>query len=215
MVQQVWWWVLGQVRVARRPSLRGRRGRIPTRLSGPATPTWSASTHHPLTLRSFRMLLQHTAIHEPAFLSLIVGPSLSVCGQIFCKERRAQLKQDRPDLPFGQLGKRLGEMWRSMSNEEKKHYEDRATGDRDRYKGEMSSYQSTAMMKGAQREHGGGGGGGEGRSGGGGGGGGGNHRSEEEGDSPVRRKGDSNGGDKKAKTDDYHAYHKHDSSPGE
>ena len=64
--------------------------------------------------------------------------------QIFCKERRAQLKQDRPDLPFGQLGKRLGEMWRSMSNmEEKKHYEDRATGDRDRYKGEMSSYQSS------------------------------------------------------------------------
>ena len=125
--------------------------------------------------------------------------------QIFCKERRAQLKQDRPDLPFGQLGKRLGEMWRSMSNEEKKHYEDRATGDRDRYKGEMSSYQSSAMMKGAQRDRGG-----EGR-----GGGSGDAHSEEEGDSPVRRKGDSNGGEKKAKADSYHSYDKHDSSPGE
>ena len=67
---------------------------------------------------------------------------------IFCKERRAQLKLDRPDLPFGQLGKRLGEMWRSMTPEEKRLYENRATGDRDRYKGEMNSYQSTAMMKG-------------------------------------------------------------------
>src|ERR1700722_3373936 len=66
---------------------------------------------------------------------------------IFCKERRSQLKLDRPDLPFGQLGKRLGEMWRSMSAEEKKSYEDRASGDRDRYKGEMNQYQSTAMIK--------------------------------------------------------------------
>lgn len=66
---------------------------------------------------------------------------------IFCKERRAQLKLDRPDLPFGQLGKRLGDMWRSMTAEEKKPYEDRATNDRDRYKGEMNSYQSASMMK--------------------------------------------------------------------
>ena len=83
---------------------------------------------------------------------------------IFCKERRAQLKLDRPDLPFGQLGKRLGEMWRSMSAEEKRVYEDRATGDRDRYKGEMNSYQSTAMMKGGRGSGGGGGGGGGGGS---------------------------------------------------
>ena len=73
---------------------------------------------------------------------------------IFCKERRAQLKLDRPDLPFGQLGKRLGELWRSMSAEEKRVYEDRATGDRDRYKGEMNSYQSTAMMKGGRGSRG-------------------------------------------------------------
>lgn len=66
---------------------------------------------------------------------------------IFCKERRAQLKNDRPDLPFGQLGKRLGEIWRSMSEKEKEVYELRACGDRDRYKGQMSEYQSFEMMK--------------------------------------------------------------------
>ena len=99
---------------------------------------------------------------------------------IFCKERRAQLKLDRPDLPFGQLGKRLGEMWRSMSAEEKRLYEDRATGDRDRYKGEMNSYQSTAMMKGGRGSGGGGGGGG---SSGGGGKGGSAHDAGSEADS--------------------------------
>jgi len=41
---------------------------------------------------------------------------------IFCKERRVTLKQERPELPFGQLGKTLGEMWRAMSVEEKKKY---------------------------------------------------------------------------------------------
>ena len=66
---------------------------------------------------------------------------------IFCKEKRAELKQNRPDLPFGQLGKRLGEMWRSMTPDERQPYETRATNDRDRYKGQMNEYQSMTMMK--------------------------------------------------------------------
>ncbi len=66
---------------------------------------------------------------------------------IFCKERRSQLKNENPDMPFGQLGKKLGDMWRTMSAEEKRPYEDRASGDRDRYKGEMNQYQSNVMMK--------------------------------------------------------------------
>ncbi len=49
---------------------------------------------------------------------------------IFCKERRAQLKLEHPDLPFGKVGAQLGEMWRNFSAEEKKPYEDRAAGDR-------------------------------------------------------------------------------------
>jgi hypothetical protein len=34
---------------------------------------------------------------------------------IFCKERRAQLKKEEPNLPFGKLGARLGELWRNLS----------------------------------------------------------------------------------------------------
>jgi len=67
---------------------------------------------------------------------------------IFCKERRAALKEERPDLAFGKLGATLGEMWRKMTPEEKKPYESRASGDRDRYKSEMGSYQSANMLKG-------------------------------------------------------------------
>jgi hypothetical protein len=66
---------------------------------------------------------------------------------IFCKERRAQLKNENPEMPFGQLGKRLGDLWRTMTAEEKRPYEDLASGDRDRYKGEMNQYQSNVMMK--------------------------------------------------------------------
>jgi len=59
---------------------------------------------------------------------------------IFCKEKRAQLKKSRPDLPFGQLGASLGEIWRKMPVEEKKPYENRAFVDRERYHNEMALY---------------------------------------------------------------------------
>jgi LSD1 subclass zinc finger protein len=59
---------------------------------------------------------------------------------IFCRERRAELKKDRPDLPFGQLGAKLGEMWRAMSQAEKKPFEEKAAADRERYKNEMANY---------------------------------------------------------------------------
>eukprot|EP00466_Bigelowiella_natans_P004903 jgi/Bigna1/43386/e_gw1.77.31.1 len=59
---------------------------------------------------------------------------------IFCKERRAHLKRERPDLPFGKLGAKLGEMWRDMSAEDRKPFEVKAASDRERFKQEMESY---------------------------------------------------------------------------
>jgi hypothetical protein len=57
---------------------------------------------------------------------------------IFCKEHRNQLKEERPDLAFGKLGAKLGEIWRTMSVEEKMPYEERALSDRERYKRELA-----------------------------------------------------------------------------
>ena len=39
--------------------------------------------------------------------------------QLFSKEQRPKLKQSEPDLTFGQVGKRLGEMWKALSDEDK------------------------------------------------------------------------------------------------
>lgn len=60
---------------------------------------------------------------------------------IFCKSRRSELKQENPDLPFGKIGARLGEIWRTMTPEQKKPYEDKASQDRERYRKEMLDYQ--------------------------------------------------------------------------
>jgi len=64
---------------------------------------------------------------------------------IFCKAKRAELKKQHPDLAFGKIGAKLGEIWRSMAPEEKKPYEDRAALDRERYRREMLEYQSGKM----------------------------------------------------------------------
>lgn len=59
-----------------------------------------------------------------------------------CKTRRNELKYENPDLPFGKIGAKLGEMWRNMSPEEKRPYDDKAAVDRERYRREMIDYQS-------------------------------------------------------------------------
>ena len=61
---------------------------------------------------------------------------------IFCKDRRAELKKEHPDLPFGKIGAKLGEVWRNMSADEKKPYEDKAAKDRERYRKQMEEYQN-------------------------------------------------------------------------
>eukprot|EP00474_Spongospora_subterranea_P008415 CRZ08873.1 hypothetical protein [Spongospora subterranea] len=61
---------------------------------------------------------------------------------IFCKERRAELKSENPSLAFGKIGAKLGEIWRTLSSEEKRPYEERASSDRERYRKQMESYKS-------------------------------------------------------------------------
>ena len=81
---------------------------------------------------------------------------------IFCKARRGELKQENPDLPFGKIGAKLGEIWRMMTPEEKKPYEDKASVDRERYRKEMLDYQTGKHSSGGDKKtKGEGGGGGE------------------------------------------------------
>jgi hypothetical protein len=43
---------------------------------------------------------------------------------LFSKEHRAQVKEDNPEITFGGVGKKLGEMWRALSDDEKQAYKD-------------------------------------------------------------------------------------------
>jgi hypothetical protein len=44
---------------------------------------------------------------------------------LFSKENRPQIKEDTPEITFGQIGKKLGEMWRALTDEEKQGFKDR------------------------------------------------------------------------------------------
>jgi len=41
---------------------------------------------------------------------------------LFSKEMRPKVKAEDPDLTFGGIGKRLGELWRGLSDAEKAKY---------------------------------------------------------------------------------------------
>lgn len=40
----------------------------------------------------------------------------------FSQEHREKVKEDNPGISFGQIGKKLGEMWRSLDENEKAKY---------------------------------------------------------------------------------------------
>jgi len=41
---------------------------------------------------------------------------------LFSQEHRPKVKEENPDISFGQIGKKLGEMWRALNDEEKEKY---------------------------------------------------------------------------------------------
>eukprot|EP00526_Cylindrotheca_closterium_P028275 CAMPEP_0113638338 /NCGR_PEP_ID=MMETSP0017_2-20120614/20077_1 /TAXON_ID=2856 /ORGANISM="Cylindrotheca closterium" /LENGTH=76 /DNA_ID=CAMNT_0000549427 /DNA_START=88 /DNA_END=318 /DNA_ORIENTATION=- /assembly_acc=CAM_ASM_000147 len=40
----------------------------------------------------------------------------------FSQEHRATVKEENPELTFGGIGKKLGEMWRALTDKEKESY---------------------------------------------------------------------------------------------
>ena len=57
----------------------------------------------------------------------------------FMNTKRGPVKEAEPNLKFGELTKRLTEMWRALDETEKKIYEDLAAKDKERYHGEMEA----------------------------------------------------------------------------
>ncbi|KAI8882466.1 high mobility group box, partial [Backusella circina FSU 941] len=57
----------------------------------------------------------------------------------FSQDQRATVKAENPDASFGQIGKILGEKWKSMDDNEKKPYTEKAEADKKRYEEEKAA----------------------------------------------------------------------------
>ncbi|GMM31308.1 high-mobility group nucleosome-binding protein [Martiniozyma asiatica (nom. inval.)] len=58
----------------------------------------------------------------------------------FAAENRDKVRADNEGISFGEIGKKLGDMWKSMSDEDKQPYADKAEADKKRYEKEKSDY---------------------------------------------------------------------------
>lgn len=65
----------------------------------------------------------------------------------FSNEVRAKVKQENPDLTFGELGKKIGEMFKALTPQEKEKYEKLASKDKQRYQDAMKVYNQKQKVK--------------------------------------------------------------------
>lgn len=61
---------------------------------------------------------------------------------LFSSEMRPKIKEQYPDMAFGDIGKKLGELFKELSPEEKAKYDEKAAKDKQRYADEMKAYES-------------------------------------------------------------------------
>jgi len=59
----------------------------------------------------------------------------------FANDKRQSVRDAHPELKITEVGKRLGEMWKALSESDRKKYETMAGSDKQRYEREMQSYQ--------------------------------------------------------------------------
>jgi len=68
----------------------------------------------------------------------------------FANEKRAETRTQHPDLKVTEIGKKLSELWKKLTPEEKKKYEDMHTVDKERYKKAMDKYSPPPIKKKAE-----------------------------------------------------------------
>jgi hypothetical protein len=57
----------------------------------------------------------------------------------FSTKTRPTIVAEFPDMPFGDVGKTVGERWRALTDQERQPYLDRAEEDKQRYAEEMAN----------------------------------------------------------------------------
>ncbi|XP_077567460.1 high mobility group protein 20A isoform X3 [Stigmatopora nigra] len=76
------------------------------------------------------------------------APKVPLTGYVrFMNDRREQLRAERPDVPFPEITRMLGNEWSKLAPEEKQQYLDEADRDKERYMRELEKYQKTEAYK--------------------------------------------------------------------
>ncbi|XP_026565584.1 high mobility group protein 20A isoform X4 [Pseudonaja textilis] len=76
------------------------------------------------------------------------APKSPLTGYVrFMNERREQLRAKRPEVPFPEITRMLGNEWSKLPPEEKRRYLDEADRDKERYMKELEQYQKTEAYK--------------------------------------------------------------------
>lgn len=62
----------------------------------------------------------------------------------FANEQREKVREEHPGIKFGDVGKLLGERWKSLSDKQRAPYEAKAATDKKRYEEEKAAYAQCA-----------------------------------------------------------------------
>jgi HMG (high mobility group) box len=66
---------------------------------------------------------------------------------LFSNEVRSRIKKENPSMSFGDLGKKIGELFRGLSPGEKQKYEEMAKKEKDRYNKALSDFLNQQKAK--------------------------------------------------------------------
>ena len=56
----------------------------------------------------------------------------------FNMETRPKVVEENPGIAFGEVGKKLGAMWKNLTEDEKQPYQEKAAADKKRYEREVA-----------------------------------------------------------------------------
>lgn len=59
---------------------------------------------------------------------------------VMCSTERDSIRSQNPEMRFTEISRTLGERWKSLSEEQKQVYVDKANADKKRYELEMAKY---------------------------------------------------------------------------
>lgn len=59
---------------------------------------------------------------------------------LFSNEHRNKIKADNPEATFGEIGRKVGEAWKGLSDKQKQTYLKKAEADKKRYETELQTY---------------------------------------------------------------------------